>query len=445
MKKKNRKEGNGWGKKQKSGKLKNRLLAILMIASIFAGILGNPVLMYGNPVDVKMSVTGNRMESGRLAQKNLLENATEEIRVKSKSMVLMEASTGKIIASSGEEEELMLASVTKIMTLLLIYEAMEERKFDKDDIVTVSAHAAGMGGSQVYLEEGEQQKVEDLIKCIAIASANDAATAMAEYVAGSEEAFVKKMNDKATELGMEHTRFSNCCGLDGSLSKKDHYSCALDIAIMSRELINRFPQVTEYTTTWMDTITHVTRKGESEFGLTNTNKLVRYYDGITGIKTGFTGKAGFCLSASATRDGLSLIAVVMGAASSKDRFEDATRLLDYGFANLCIYKDPCSRDGYPIEVKQGKVKELTARPEKDSAILLPAGQSKQIEKKVVLKENVKAPLKKGDAVGEVQYLKDGTCIEKISIVIEKDVEKADFSYYFDRVCRSFFFIFQNPT
>lgn len=374
-------------------------------------------------------------EEDKVAKKEV-ENENGETRdagvgVSAKSAVLMEARTGKIIYEKNKDMQLMPASITKIMTLLLVYEAMEEGKFGLNDEVTVSAHAAGKGGSQAYLEEGEVQTVEDMIKCIAIASANDAATAMAEKVAGTEEAFVELMNQKAKELGMEHTHFSNCCGLDDTLSEKDHYSSAWDIAIMSRELMERFPAVQKYTTTWMDSIIHRTRRGESEFGLTNTNKLVRFYDGITGLKTGYTGKAGFCLSATASRNGLNLIAVVMAAPEPKGRFEDASRLLDYGFANLSVYRDSeLLNEKYEVIVGRG-TKEAAQGTAKEEFVCIFRGHYKEedIEKKVVLEEKLTAPVKQGTVLGRVEYIYNGKEMGKVDILATEDIEVAGYTFY----------------
>ncbi len=240
------------------------------------------------------------------AQAAQYDNITD-LGLKTKSAILMEASTGTVLYEQNSDEQLPPASVTKVMTLLLIYEAVRDGKIKWDDKVTVSEHAASMGGSQVFLEVGETQTVADMTKCIAIASANDAAVAMAEYIGGSEEGFVDLMNARAKELGMENTMFKNACGLDTD----GHVTTARDIAIMSRELITNFPDIEQYTTTWQDTITHTTRRGTTEFGLTNTNKLVRWYEGATGLKTGSTGNAKYCLSATANKNGMSLIAVIM--------------------------------------------------------------------------------------------------------------------------------------
>ena len=255
----------------------------------------------------------------------------------------------------NKDEQLHPASITKIMTLLLIYEALDEAKFTLDDEVTVSEHVASLGGSQVYLEPNEVQTVETMIKCIAIVSANDASVAMAEYVAGTEEEFIARMNARAKELGMNNTNFVNSYGLDDD----NHYSTAYDVALMSRELITKFPEISNYSTIWMDTIIHKTKKGESEFGLSNTNRLVRFYEGITGLKTGSTGLAKYCLSATARRDGMDLIAVVMASPTTKERFNEATKLLDYGFANCKLYVDNNDNlEVIPIPISRGVKDEL---------------------------------------------------------------------------------------
>lgn len=356
-----------------------------------------------------------------------------EVELESPSAVLMEASTGKIIYEKNADEQRMLASVTKIMTILLIFEALESGKIKLEDKVSVSEHAAGMGGSQVFLEAGETQTVQDMLKCIVIASANDASVAMAEYIAGSETEFVARMNEKCKALGMENTHFLNCCGLDDDIIE-GHYSSAKDIAIMSRELITRFPQVSEYSTVWMDTITHVTRKGESEFGLTNTNKLIRTYQGITGLKTGSTSKAKFCLSATASRNGMNLIAVIMAAPTPTVRFQEAGRLLDYGFANCSLYTDAHEdfvNQHIPIVKGKEEVVELTAE-EPFSYICLVGEDKEQITKRIELPEKVEAPVREGDKIGKIVYSMStgestsGTEIGTVAIVAKKSVEKATY-------------------
>lgn len=374
----------------------------------------------------------------------LAEEATSAaISVEAKSYVLIEASTGKIICEKQKDKELMPASITKIMTLILIFEAIDEGKIKMEDTVTVSEHAASMGGSQVYLEAGETQTVETMIKCISVSSANDACVAMAEHVSGSEEAFVEQMNEKASELGMEHSHFMNCCGLDDDLTEGQHYSSAYDIALMSRELITKHEEIKEFSTIWMDTITHVTRKGESEFGLTNTNKLVRTYQGITGLKTGSTSKAKYCLSATAERDGLELIAVVMAAPEPNTRFTDAASLLDYGFANCTVYKDENSNlFKQKVKVEKGKKEFVSIAPANSFSYLCTNGESVQeIDKKYEWKQNVYAPVNKGDVVGEILYYYGDKEIGRVDIVSVQEVKKAGYLDYLKK-CEKSFFVFQ---
>lgn len=371
------------------------------------------------------------------------EITTATINVEAKSYVLIEASTGKIICEKQKDKELMPASITKIMTLILIFEAVDQGKIKMEDTVTVSEHAASMGGSQVYLEAGETQTVETMIKCISVSSANDACVAMAEHISGSEEAFVEKMNEKAAQLGMKHSHFMNCCGLDDSLTEGQHYSSAYDIALMSRELITKHEKIKDFSIIWMDTITHVTRKGESEFGLTNTNKLVRTYQGITGLKTGSTSKAKYCLSATAERNGLELIAVVMAAPQPNIRFTDAASLLDYGFANCTVYKDDNSNlMDQRVKVEKGKKEFTFVAPAKSFSYLCTNGESVQeIDKKYEWKQNVHAPVNKGDVLGEIIYYYGEKEIGKVDIVSMREIKKAGYLDYL-RKCKNSFFVFR---
>lgn len=258
-----------------------------------------------------------------------------DLNISAPSAILMEASTGAIVYEKNSHESRHPASVTKIMTLLLIFDALSSKQISFDDTVTVSEHAASMGGSQVFLEPGETQTIDTMIKCISVASANDACVAMAEHIAGSESEFVRMMNERAKGLGMNDTTFINCCGLDAD----GHMTSANDIALMSRELITKYPKIHDYCTIWMENITHTTAKGSSEFGLTNTNKLIKHYQYATGLKTGFTNTAMYCISATAKKDGMELIAVIMGAPDIKSRSADATSLLNYGFGKCRIYCD----------------------------------------------------------------------------------------------------------
>lgn len=361
------------------------------------------------------------------------------VDVSAVSAVLIEGSTGETLFEKDKDKELVPASITKIMTLNLIFEAIDNKKISLDDMVTVSEYAASMGGSQVFLEPNESQTVNDMIKCISIASANDAAVAMAEKIAGSEEAFVKQMNEKAKALGMKHTQFKNCTGLDDNI-ESGHYSSAYDVALMSRELITKHPEISDYSTVWMDKITHKTKKGETEFGLTNTNKLVRFYDGITGLKTGSTSKAKYCLSATAQRNDMDLIAVIMAAPDHKKRFSEAQSLLDYGFANCCIYKDSDVAGSLnDISVLGGtKSTVATAPGSVFSHVFTSQTDTETITKKITYQEDVTAPLSKGAVVGKVEYFYENECIGSIDITSKESVEEAGFRDYFVNAVRKLF-------
>ena len=360
------------------------------------------------------------------------------VEITAKAAVLIEGNTGEILVAKDKDKELVPASITKIMTLNLIFEALDQGKISLNDEVTVSEYAASMGGSQVFLEPNEKQTVETMIKCISIASANDAAVAMAEKIAGSEQNFVKQMNQKAKQLGMKHTCFKNCTGLDDDI-KSGHYSSAYDVALMSRELIMKHPQISKYSTVWMDSIVHKTKKGESTFGLTNTNKLVRFYDGITGLKTGSTSKAKYCLSATAKRNGMNLIAVIMAAPDHKVRFSEAQKLLDYGFANCSVYEDDYSGMNFePLTVKGGIPDKIDVYPKgKFSHTFTSEYDSAKIEKKIVLKE-VTAPVKKGTVVGEIQYTYNGKNLGTMPLLTMQDAKKAGYTDYLLISLRKFF-------
>ena len=336
--------------------------------------------------------------------------------------VLMEPSTGTVLYEKNGEEQRSPASITKIMTLLLIFEALEDGQITLEEEAVTSAYAKSMGGSQVFLEEGEKQTVETLIKCIVVASGNDASVVMAEHLAGSEEEFVKRMNEKAGELGMIHTQFEDCCGLTDS---EEHYTTASDVAIVSRELITRFPRILEYSSIWMEKIIHRTAQGEKEFCLTNTNKLIRSYEGCVGLKTGSTSVAKYCVSAVAQRGEMTLLAVVMGAPDAKVRFKDAAALLDYGFGKCNLYLDENRKNPDPVPIKGGVKAEVACRYTGEFRYLDTEGKNlSQIEKKIVYMKNLQAPVKKGDIVGEAQYLLDGKVVGKTDIVAAKSVKKA---------------------
>ena len=345
------------------------------------------------------------------------------IELKSPSAILMEASTGQVIYEKDADTSLHPASITKIMTLILIFDAIKDGKIGLDDEVTVSEYAASMGGSQVFLEAGEKQTVDTMIKCISMASANDACVAMSEYIEGTESAFVAKMNERAMGLGMNNTNFVNCCGLDTD----GHMSTARDIALMSRELITKYPQIHDYSTIWMDTIIHSTRRGDSEFGLTNTNKLIKQYEWATGLKTGSTGLAKCCLSASANKDGIDLIAVIMAAPDSKTRFAEAVNLLNYGFNTCDIYKD----DGMPllenIRISKGKKDYVNCRYEKEfSYMFINPVNHGDSSKELHINENIAAPVNEGDTIGTLDYYYNGEKIGSVNVISSENIEKADF-------------------
>lgn len=356
-------------------------------------------------------------------------------QLQSESYVLMEASTGTILHEKDMHKVLPPASITKIMTLILIYEALENGTITKETIVTTTEHAASMGGSQVYLEAGEQQSVETLIKCISIASANDACVAMAEHLSGTEEAFVEEMNKKAKELGMNNTHFVNCCGLDVD----GHVSTAYDIALMSKELMSRYPDVIQYTTTRIASMTHVTNKGSSEFGLTNTNKLLTSYQGITGLKTGSTGKARYCLSATATRNEIDMIAVVLSAPDTKTRFREAAVLLNYGFSKCKIYVDDHSDlEQIKVPVEKSMDAELVLIPKENFRyITVEKEELDKITEERVIFESITAPVKQGEELGAIIYFINGKEIGRIALVAESDIQEATYLDYLKKILNYF--------
>ncbi len=341
--------------------------------------------------------------------------------------VLMEATTGEIIYEKGKDERKSPASITKIMTLLLIFDELEKGNLSLEDEVTTSAYAKSMGGSQVFLEEGEKQTVETMIKCIVIASGNDASVAMAEHIAGSEGEFVKRMNEKARELGMADTNFEDCCGLTDS---SNHYTTANDVALMSRELITKHPKILEYSSIWMEDITHVTAKGSSPFTLSNTNKLLRSFDGCVGLKTGSTSVAKYCVSAVAVRDDVMLISVVMTAPDYKVRFKDAAAMLNYGFGKCSIYVDE-NQEKLPSLPLRGSVeKTVPCEYQGEFRHLDTQGNVLEgVEKKIKLPKEVKAPVKKGEKAGEVVYYWNDREIGKVDIIFSQNAEKASYLDY----------------
>ena len=355
-------------------------------------------------------------------------NEEEKLDVKAKSYVLMDVSNGKLLLGKNEHERLYPASVTKIMTLLLVIERIDSGKLSLEDKVTASTAAAGKGGSQIWLKEGETMTVDELLRAAAIGSANDACTALAEHIAGSEEGFVKLMNAKANELGMKDTNFENCTGLDDDT--ENHLTSAYDIALMSRELLSH-ERIQNYTTVWMDSL----RSGATE--LVNTNKLVRFYKGTTGLKTGTTSKAGHCISASAMRKNLHLIAVVLGAENSTDRFEGAKALLNYGFANYeTVTPNFDSSLITDVNVIKGIEQSVTPQVEKVLPMTLETGTGAKIQPKINLALSVEAPVEKGQVLGTLDFEIDGNVIASYNIVSPVEIRKINFGDMLIRLLRS---------
>ena len=348
------------------------------------------------------------------------------VAVTAPSAILMEMTTGTVLYEKDADTARPPASVTKVMTMLLIFDALAEGKIQLEDKVTTSEYASSMGGSQVFLEIGEKQTVETLLKCISVASANDACVAMAEYISGNEEEFVRQMNLRAEGLGMKHTHFVNCNGLDA----EGHETSAHDIALMSRELLLKYPEIHNYCTIWMENITHTTSKGSSEFGLTNTNKLIRQYEYATGLKTGSTGKAKFCVSATAEKNGVSLIAVIMGAEDSKARFKDAVTLLNYGFGKCQMYTDEKMPSLDPISVTGSIQESISLEYEKKFTYLDTTGANlNAVTSRLQIPDKVNAPVKKGDPVGQRIYYLDEKEIGSVNLLAEETVKKAGFFDY----------------
>lgn len=355
--------------------------------------------------------------------------------VEAPSYILMEASTGQIICEQNSEERRSPASITKIMTLLVIFDHLGTGRVKLDSEVVTSAYAKSMGGSQVFLEEGEIQTLETIIKCIAVASGNDASVAAAEFIAGSEAEFVNLMNQRAEDMGLADTHFEDCCGLSES---DNHYTSARDVAVMSRELITKYPQILDYTGIWMEDITHETQRGSSSFTLSSTNKLLKMYDWTTGLKTGSTSKALYCLSATASKDNIDLIAVVMGSPTNKTRFQDAMALLNYGYSVSALYEDP-NEDQLPsLPVKGGVQDEAALIYQKPFRYLdIQGSDLGSIEKTISLPAEVNAPIKRGDAVGEAVYKLNGERIGSVSILSDVTIEKAGYKDYLIKVWRLF--------
>ena len=389
-------------------------VCILVISSLYTVCGAEPVIPVSVPVNTNI----------------------QAVCVHAPSAILMEASTGKILFEKEADEKRSPASVTKIMTLLLIFDALKDGKIKMTDQVTTSAYAKSMGGSQVFLEEGEVQTVETLIKCIVIASGNDASVAMAEYISGTEEAFVDAMNKRAEGLGMMNTHFTDCCGLT---EDPDHLTTARDIAIMSRELINCYPEIHNYSTIWMENITHVTRQGTKEFGLANTNKLLKMAVDfqVTGLKTGSTSRAKYCLSATAQKDGVRLIAVIMAAPDYKARFSDARNLLSFGYATCRLYED---KEKLPLPQMSvtGGVKDLVPlQAEGTFSWLSTEGEDLgKIEKKLELGEKLEAPVAPGTRAGVIAYYFNGEKLGELPVTAAEAVERAGYRDHLQKVFKS---------
>ncbi len=345
--------------------------------------------------------------------------AAAPAEVAAKSAILMDMTTGTVLYEQNAHEKLAPASVTKVMTMLLVMEAIDSGKLSWDDTVTTSEAAAAKGGSQIYLKVGEAMTVTEMLKSVAVSSANDCACALAEHLAGSEEAFVSQMNQRAQELGMLDTHFVNCTGLDDADNAKNHLTSAYDIALMSRELMMNHPDIQKFTTIWMDTVR------DGAFGLANTNKLIRFYPGATGLKTGFTSNAGYCLSATAAKDGLSLVAVVLGAATSQERFSACKSLLDYGFANYALITPEISTD-HTVPVKLGIQSAVSAVPAENVNLLIDKAQKNEVNIAITLDESITAPVSQGQKLGELTIKVGEQVLKQVHMVAKEAVPRLGF-------------------
>ncbi len=355
-----------------------------------------------------------------------------DLQIPAGAAVLMDAATGTVLYEQDAHKPLPPASVTKVMTMLLVMEAIDQGRIGWNDTVTASEAAAAKGGSQIYLKVGETMDVATLLKSVAVSSANDAACALAEHIAGSEDAFVAMMNSRAGELGMADTSFVNCTGLDDDERAKNHQTSAYDIALMSRQLLNHHPDIKKYTTIWMDTVR------DGTFGLSNTNKLIRFYPGATGLKTGYTSQAGFCLSASAERDGMELIAVVLGCKTSAERFAACKSMLDHGFAGYALIT-PKLDNGTQVAVKMGKADWVQAVPSDDSALLIDKAQKNTVNIQTELADSVTAPVSKGQRIGTMQVKSGEQILAEIPLVAVEPVERLSWGDLFLRVLRKICF------
>lgn len=371
----------------------------------------------------------NTQEEG---SEDALAKVTPQFQVNAKAAVLVEAETGTVLYSFNENEPLPIASITKIMTMLLVMEAIDSGKIKPSDTTTVSANATRMGGSQVYLKEGEVFTVEELLKAVAVHSANDASVALAEMISGTEEAFVAAMNEKAREFNMKNTKFLDCTGL----TDEGHYSCAIDVATMSRELLNKHPKIVHYTTIWHDTFR------DGKFDLDNTNKLVKRYRGTTGLKTGFTSKAGFCLAASAERDGSKFISVVLGSDTNENRFSESARLLDFAFSNWeTAHINKEGIDAGVIRVKKGVTTEIPLKYANNAVVVVKKGSKDKIVENPEIPEIINAPVKKGQTVGIVNIELDGEKLASIDVVADNDSLKCTFGMAFGMLFRKWATLF----
>ncbi len=429
--------GHEYGKRPQEARRNRRTRRIRWLAGVLSLVitLANPVYVCAAPCTYA-DIWEQRDLVGEVSDfEDSAETASTEAgpQIGAPSALLMEASTGTVIYEKNADEPRNPASVTKIMTLILIFDALESGKIRLTDEVVTSAHAKSMGGSQVFLEEGEIQTVDTLIKCIVIASGNDASVAMAEFIGGDEGTFIRMMNERAAGLGMKNTVFVDCCGLTDDPA---HVTTARDIALMSRELITKYPQIVNYATIWMENITHVTKQGSKEFGLSNTNKLLKMATNfeVTGLKTGSTSIAKYCLSATARKDGIELIAAIMAAPDYKTRFNDAVTLLNYGYGNCRMYRDTEMPALGPIPVENGVEETVGAHYAGDFSYLALQGENlDNIDAENVLEERIAAPIQSGDVLGSRVYRLDGKELGRIGIVASENVEEAGFFDYWKRV------------
>lgn len=406
----------------------NRICSFLVALSL-STYLWNPVL--------PETVSADHLKTEENKQTVEVTADAAQLGITAASSILMEGSTGTVIYENQADTRLSPASITKIMTLILIFDALKNGTITLEEEVTTSNYAKSMGGSQVFLEEGERQSVETMIKCIVVASANDASVAMAERIAGSEMEFVNRMNERAAGLGMTNTHFEDCCGLTDS---DNHYSSARDVAIMSRELIMNYPAIHEYSTIWMQNITHTTNKGTTEFGLANTNKLLKQYQWATGLKTGSTSKAKYCLSATAEKDGVKMIAVIMACPNYKDRFTEAATLLNYGYANCKLYKDQAPPALNPVLVQDGVQEQVQTEYGTPFSYLSTSGEDFSLmEREIIWEEMLTAPIEKGQQVGRLEYRLNGNVLGFTPIVAKESMEKAGFFDYIKKLGQQFLF------